>query len=320
MPEPFWRPGFEAWLAPQARRALLWRLMDESGTGRPLGRSGISVPALGVGTNRWDASGPDQAGLREALAAALDAGTGFFDTAEVYNGGRSETALGQAARADGRPVLLASKFAPFPYRVSTAQFTSALDKTLERLGRDSLDLYYLHFPYSARGVGSWMRAMARGVKAGKIRAAGISNCTAAQMRTAAGVLARYGIPLAANQVQYSLLHRKPETDGVLDACRQLDVALVAYRPMGRGAISAGSPAGPVRPALAGTLREVAAARNATAAQVALAWLLKRDDHVIPIPGTTRPEHVRENSAALSLDLSDDEFAAIDRVSAPAPVR
>jgi aryl-alcohol dehydrogenase-like predicted oxidoreductase len=294
--------------------------MDESGAGRPLGRSGISVPALGVGTNRWDASGPDQARLRDTLAAALDAGMGFFDTAETYNAGRSEIALGEAARADGRPVVLASKFAPFPYRVSAAQFASGLDKTLERLGRDSLDLYYLHFPYSPRGIGSWMTAMAGAVKAGKIRAVGISNCSVAQMRKAAGVLARYGIPLAANQVHYSVLHRKPETDGVLDACRQMDVALVAYRPLGQGAISAGSPTGSGPAAIADTLREVAAARNATAAQAALAWLLKRDAHVIAIPGATRPEHVRENSGALSLDLSGEEFAAIDRVSAPTPGR
>jgi aryl-alcohol dehydrogenase-like predicted oxidoreductase len=290
--------------------------MTESGTERPLGGSGISVPALGVGTNRWNTGGPGQARLRETLAAALDTGVGFFDTAEAYSAGRSEIALGQAAQADSRPILLASKFAPFPYRVTTAQFASALDKTLERLGRDSLDLYYLHFPYSPRGVGTWMRAMARAVKAGKIRAVGISNCTVAQMQKAAGVLARYGVPLAANQIHYSLLHRKPETDGVLDACRRMDIALVAYRPLGGGAISAGSPGGPDRSALAGTLREVAATRNATAAQVALAWLLKRDDHVIPIPGATRPEHVRENSGALSLELSEEEIATIDRVSAP----
>jgi aryl-alcohol dehydrogenase-like predicted oxidoreductase len=245
---------------------------------------------------------------------------GFFDTAEVYSAGRSETALGEAARQDGRPVLIASKFAPLPYRVTAGQFGSALDKTLERLGRDSLDLYYLHFPYSPLGVGAWMRAMAGAVKAGKIRAVGISNCTAAQMRKAADVLARYGIPLAANQVQYSLLHRKPETNGVLDACRRMDVALVAYRPIGGGVLGSGSATGPGRPELASTLRDVAAARGATAAQVALAWLLKRDDHVIPIPGATRPEHIRENSAALTLELSEEESAAIDRVSAPAPVR
>ena len=278
------------------------------------------MPAVGVGTNRWNVSGPGQARLRDTLAAALDTGMGFFDTAEVYSAGRSEIALGEAARQDGRPVLIASKFAPLPYRVTVAQFSSALDKTLERLGRDSLDLYYLHFPYSPLGVGAWMRAMASAVRAGKVRAVGISNCTVAQMRKAADVLARYDIPLAANQVQYSLLHRQPETNGVLDACRRMDVALVAYRPIGGGVLSSGSSSGPGRPALADKLREVAAARGATVAQVALAWLLKRDDHVIPIPGATRPEHIRENSAALTLELSEEESAAIDRVSAPAPAR
>jgi aryl-alcohol dehydrogenase-like predicted oxidoreductase len=291
--------------------------MNESGAERPLGRSGISVPALGVGTNRWKCGTPDQARLGHTLAAALDTGTGFFDTAEIYHHGESEIALGEAARQAGRPVLLASKFAPFPHRVTVTQFASALNKTLERLGRDSLDLYYLHFPSSLRGIGGWMKAMATAVRAGKIRAAGISNCDAAQMRQAADVLARYGIPLAANQVHYSLLHRKPETDGVLDACRRMDVALVAYRPIGRGAIGTGSPTSSGPPDLAETLREVAAARSATAAQVALAWLLKRDDHVIPIPGATSPEHVRENSGALSLELSEEEFAAIDQASAPA---
>ena len=245
---------------------------------------------------------------------------GFFDTAEVYSFGRSETALGQAARTDGRPVLVASKFAPLPHRLTAAQFESALKKTLARLGRESLDLYYLHFPYSPVGVSTWMRAMAGAVRAGKIRAVGISNCSPAQMRKAADALARYDIPLAANQVQYSLLHRKPESDGVLEACHRMDVALVAYRPIAGGALGTGSRRNSGRSALADTLREVATARSATAAQVALAWLLQRDDHVIAIPGATRPEHVRENAGALSLTLSEEEFAAIDRASAPTPSR
>jgi aryl-alcohol dehydrogenase-like predicted oxidoreductase len=289
-----------------------------SGTERPLGRSGVSVPALGVGTNRWNTGEPGQASLNETLAAALDAGMGFLDTAEVYGFGRSELAVGVAARQDGRPVVLASKFAPLPARLTTAQFESALDRTLKRLGRESLDLYYLHFPYSLRGVDTWMKAMAEAIDAGKIRAAGISNCNVAQMRKAADVLARYGIPLAANQVQYSLLHRAPETNGVLDACRQMDVALIAYRPLAGGAVSAGSRKSKGSAALAGALQEVAAAQDATTVQVALAWLLKRDDHVIAIPGATKPDHVRQNSRALTLELSDEEFAAIDRASAPTP--
>ena len=289
-----------------------------SGTERPLGKSGVSVPALGVGTNRWNTGEPGQASLNETLAAALDAGMGFLDTAEVYGFGRSELAGGVAARQDGRPVVLASKFAPLPARITSAQFESALNRTLKRLGRESLDLYYLHFPYSLRGVDTWMKAMAEAIDAGKIRAAGISNCNVAQMRKAADVLARYGIPLAANQVQYSLLHRAPETNGVLDACRQMDVALIAYRPLAGGAVSAGSRKSKGSAALAGALQEVAAAQDATTVQVALAWLLKRDDHVIAIPGATKPDHVRQNSRALTLELSDEEFAAIDRASAPTP--
>ena len=289
-----------------------------SATERPLGTSGLSVPALGVGTNRWSTGEPGQASLNETLAAAIDVGMGFFDSAEVYSFGRSELAVGAAARQDGRPVVLASKFAPVPTRLAAAQFDSALDATLRRLGRESLDLYYLHFPYSLRGVDTWMTAMAGAIEAGKIRAAGISNCNAAQMRTAADVLARYGIPLAANQVQYSLLHRAPETNGVLDACRQMDVALIAYRPMAGGTVGAGSRRSKRLAALADALHAVASARDATPRAVALAWLLKRDDHVIAIPGATTPDHVRQNSGALALELSEEDFAAIDQASKSTP--
>ena len=283
--------------------------------GRPrrLGASGLTVSALGVGTNRWGARGTDQESLGSVMAAAVDAGVTFFDTAEIYMGGRSERLLGAAARTAAHPVVLASKFAPLPYRLTGTQFERALDRTLGRLGLDAVDLYYLHFPFSVVGVGSWMNAMARAVQARKIRAVGVSNCSVAQMRAAAGALARYDIPLAANQVQYSLTSRKPETNGVLEACREMDVALVAYRPIGGGAIGKGGGGGD-RSGLAGVLDDIAGGRGATATQVALAWLLRRDDHVIPIPGATKPHHVTENAGALGLALTDDEFAAIDKAS------
>ncbi|HEX5268719.1 MAG TPA: aldo/keto reductase [Acidimicrobiales bacterium] len=288
--------------------------MDEIQRERPLGASGIVVPAVGVGTNRWGGRASDPVRLGEAYRTALDAGIGFFDTAEIYTGGRSERAVGTEARADARPVVLASKFAPYPHRLSAAQFSRALDRTLGRMGRESIDLYYLHFPYSPVGVGGWMMAMARAVQAGKIRAVGVSNCSAAQMRRAAAVLGEHDIPLAANQVQYSLTHRKPETDGVLDACRQMDVALVAYRPIGGGSLRAGGSTGSGPTPLMAALDEVATRCDATVTQVALAWLLRRDAHVIAIPGATKPAHVSENAGALSLTLSDDDCSAIDTAS------
>jgi aryl-alcohol dehydrogenase-like predicted oxidoreductase len=128
------------------------------------------------------------------------------------------------------------------------------------------------------------------------------------MKAAAAVLERYDVPLAANQVQYSLTHRGPETDGVLDACREMDVALVAYRPISGGSIGGRGSAGVGT--LSGVLGEVAQAHDATVSQVALSWLLHQDEHVIAIPGATKAAHVRENAAALALGLSDEEVRAI----------
>jgi aryl-alcohol dehydrogenase-like predicted oxidoreductase len=122
-----------------------------SGPERPLGKSGVSVPALGVGTNRWNTGEPGQARLNETLAVAVEVGMGFFDTAEIYRFGRSERAVGLATRQVGQPVVVASKFAPMPAWITGAQFDSALDRTLKRLGRESIDLYYLHFPTPRAG-------------------------------------------------------------------------------------------------------------------------------------------------------------------------
>ena len=131
------------------------------------------------------------------------------------------------------------------------------------------------------------------------------------MRRAAGILEREGVPLAANQVQYSLRHRKPEKDGVLDACRDMNVTLVAYRPIGGGKIPTGAEGGGP---LEGVLREVAQSHGATVSQVSLRWLLQRDEQVVAIPGSRRVGHARENFGALSLALTEAEFAAIDEAS------
>ena len=274
---------------------------------------------MGTGTNRW-AEGSDDEAVFQTFQSLVDAGVNFFDTAELYGMGKSERLLGACLKRDPRPVVIASKFAPWPTRISRRQFIGALDASLSRLGRQTMDLYYIHFPYSLMSIEALMDHMAEAVAAGKVRAVGVSNCSASQMRRAATQLARHGIPLAANQVRYNLFHRQPEENGVLAACRELNVALVAYRPLERGrfapdAVAGGKgKTGPNEEALRETLQTIAKQHGKTARQVALNWLLRRDEHVIAIPGTTNASHAMENVASLGWQLGDDEFAAIDRAS------
>jgi aryl-alcohol dehydrogenase-like predicted oxidoreductase len=292
----------------------------QSHPSRTLGASGLAVFPLGLGTNKWALDQGDEA-IFEVFRASLDTGVNFIDTAEVYTSGRSERLVGACLRRDPRPVVVASKFAPLPTRLSSRQFMRALDASLSRLGLQTLDLYLIHFPFTLLSVERLMDLLAEAVSAGKVRAVGVSNFSAQQMRRAAARLARYHIPLAANEVHYSLLHRHPEMNGVLAACRELDVALVAYRPLEGGQLIGGRAAGQAASgesaepgALLQTLRTIAQQHDATVSQVALNWLVRRDDHVIPIVGATTARHAAENATALSWELSDEEFNAIDRAA------
>jgi aryl-alcohol dehydrogenase-like predicted oxidoreductase len=298
---------------------------------RLLGASGIKVSCLGTGTNRWTQGKNDEAVFR-TFRSLIDAGVNFFDTAEVYSMGKSERLLGACLLRNPRPVVIATKFLPYPTRLLRRQFMHALDASLSRLGRQTIDLYYVHFPYTLLSIETLMDMMAKAVEAGKIRAVGVSNFSAEQMRRAAARLEKYGIPLAANQVRYNLMHRQPEMNGVLAACRELNVALVAYRPLERGrllsdavprvksdSVSSTSRMGKAaskEKAVLETLQAIAQRRGKSVSQVALNWLLRRDERVIPIPGTADAHHAMENVDALQWQLGDDEFAAIDRVSSP----
>ncbi len=295
---------------------------------RALGASGISVPPLGVGTNRWS-YGKNDTSVLQAFSSSLDAGINFFDTAEVYGRGSSERLLGECLQRDPRHALIASKFSPWPTRLTRRQFMNALDASLSRLSLPAIDLYYIHWPFTFLRVETLMDYMAQAVEAGKIRAVGVSNFTAVQMRRAADRLARYHIPLAANEVHYSLAHRRPEVSGVLDACRELNVALVAYRPLEGGQFTSSaaplSPPSSTAPNRQGgaapskiqiAVEAVARQRGTSVSQVTLNWLLRRDACVIPIPGATNPVHALENAAALGWEMNDAEFAAIDQASSP----
>jgi aryl-alcohol dehydrogenase-like predicted oxidoreductase len=197
-----------------------------------LGRSDLGVPRLGAGAMTWGearglarlhpaklayggAHGPESE--RQAIEVSLEAGVNLFDTAGMYSGGASERRLGELAR--GRDVVIATKF-PSGFRFRVEDFPDELESSLSRLGRDAIDLYQHHYPGRV-SIPRLMNAMADVVKIGKVRAIGVSNYSAGQMRQAHAALAERGIPLASNQVEYSLLHRQPETDGVIDACREL---------------------------------------------------------------------------------------------------
>jgi aryl-alcohol dehydrogenase-like predicted oxidoreductase len=191
---------------------------------------------------------------------------------------------------------------------------SALDASLGRLGVKTIDLYYVHFPLPFVDLGVFAEGLVEAVKSGKARAVGVCNFGADKMRLIAEHLAKAGVPLAANQVNYSLVKRRPETNGVLEACRELDVALVAYLPLASGRLTrSADPKG--TGSLTKLLADVARAHDASVSQVALNWLMARDSHIIPIPGATKPQHAEDNLAALSWRLSEAEFDAIDHASA-----
>jgi aryl-alcohol dehydrogenase-like predicted oxidoreductase len=312
---------------------------------RHLGASGIVVPPMGVGVWSWgDKSfwGYGQDYTREdvtlAYKACLDTGLNFFDTAEMYGRGESERILGKCIREDGRPVIIASKFAPLPNRLSARSLLEALDASLERLNVKTMDLYQIHWPYSLIGVDALMDALAQAVHSGKVRAVGVSNYGAKLMRRAHARLARHDIPLASNQVHYNLIHRKPEKNGVLDACRELNVALIAYSPLEQGLLTgkyrivagqAISVTGPRRftPAfrtsqrrkiepLLQTMEDIATTHSKTVGQVALNWLLSKDECIIPIPGAKNVRQASENAGATGWRLTGEEFKRIDLASQP----
>ena len=166
--------------------------------------------------------------------ASLEAGVDLFDTAAMYSGGASERRLGELAA--GRDLVVASKF-PSGLRFRAENFPDELEASLGRLGHLSIDLYQHHFPTRRVSIQELMEQMAKAVEAGKVNAVGVSNYSAAQMREAHAALATHGIPLASNQVEYSLLHRQPETNGVLDTCQELGITLIAYTPLAGGLLT-----------------------------------------------------------------------------------
>lgn len=305
-----------------------------------IGQTDLTVPALGVGTWQWGdrnfwgygkAYGRDE--VAAAYQASREAGLIFFDTAEIYGMGASETNLGALAAQDPGPVVIATKFAPM--RLSAGTLHGALTASLKRLGRERVDLYQIHWPYGVIPISALMNALANEVAAGRVRAVGVSNYSAGQMRRAHAALARRGVPLASNQVHYSLLHRQPERNGVVATARELGVTLIAYSPLEQGILTGkyhttpgGEPAPTPsrivrrqvgRAALARTAPLVAALRaigeahgGKTPGQVALNWLIHQG--TLPIPGAKSAAQASANAGALGWDLTDEEAERLSKIA------
>jgi aryl-alcohol dehydrogenase-like predicted oxidoreductase len=309
-----------------------------------LGQSKLLVPRMGVGAMTWGAPqglarlhpaktayggshGADEE--RRAFELSIAAGVNLFDTAAMYSIGAAERRLGELAR--GRDVIIASKY-PGGYSFKAEDFPRELERTLARLGRGSVDLYQHHFPNRRLPIATLMNFVADAVEAGKVKAVGVSNYSAEQMREAHAALAKRGIPLASNQVEYSLLKRQPETNGVLDACRELGITLIAYSPLAGGLLTGkysaqNRPGGLFRRILPqyrrrtleaiqpviGLLRSIGERYARTPSQVALRWLIE-NPIVLPIPGAKNGKQAVDNAAALTFSLSEGEVEALSQAT------
>lgn len=210
-----------------------------------LGKNGLTVTPLCIGTWAWGdklfwnyGNGYGSEQLQEAFTAALEAGVTFFDTAEVYGLGLSEELLGQFVKQAKQPVQIATKFGPLPWRFSGQSVSDALTDSLKRLQLERVDLYQVHWPFTfLLSQETLMNTLADEVKRGRIAAVGVSNYSASQMRQAHQILAARGVPLAVNQVRYSLVSRQIETEGIVATARELDVTILAYSPLAQGLLT-----------------------------------------------------------------------------------
>jgi aryl-alcohol dehydrogenase-like predicted oxidoreductase len=306
-----------------------------------LGKNGPQVISLGIGTWAWGDKlfwnygkkyGAQQ--VKEAFTAAVSAGITFFDTAEVYGLGESESLLGRFIKETDRPIDIATKFGPMPWRYSGDSVKEALKASLQRLQLDSVTLYQVHWPFTfLMSQQTLMNALADEVQKGTIKAIGVSNYSAAQMREASAILAKRDIPLAVNQVQYSLLFRKIETQGILAAARELDITILTYSPLAQGLLTGkhradklNTPDGARRidprfskgglekiTPLLDCLDRLSAKYQKTPAQISLNWLIAKGN-VIPIPGAKNARQASENAGALGWTLTAAEIATLEELS------
>ncbi|MEJ2057235.1 MAG: aldo/keto reductase [Desulfofustis sp.] len=307
---------------------------------RKLGNSEKTLPAIGfgcMGLSEFYGPPTDERAAIKLLHAAMERGVEHFDTAEMY-GLRSanESLLGEAFKDRRERVFIATKFGPkrdletgefIGLDGSRANCRSAIEGSLRRLRTDVIDLYYLHRVDPATPIEETVAAMAELVAEGKVGAIGLSEASADTIRRAARIH-----PISAVQSEYSIFSRDIEAE-VIPACLEVGATLVAYAPLGRGMLSGRfkkdtpdkgdfrlitpryqGEAYKANLALVDELEAVASTKSCTPAQVALAWLIGRGEHVMTIPGTTKLENLYSNLGAYDVELFDDEQATLDALA------
>lgn len=305
---------------------------------RTLGKDGPAISAIGLGCmGMSEFYGPaDEAASIGVIHHALDAGLNFFDTADMYGSGHNEQLLGKALAGRRAEAVVATKFAvkrgdggSFVGLSGRPEYVkTACDASLERLGVDTIDLYYQHRVDPSVPIEDTVGAMAELVAAGKVRYLGLSEAAPETIRRAYAVH-----PIAALQTEYSLWSRDPD-DEILATCAELGVTFVSYSPLGRGFLT-----GAIRSiddlapddyrrnsprftgdnfaknlAVVDAISSMANERGCTPAQLAIAWCLARGKHIVPIPGTRSAKRLDENIGATELELSDAELEQIDAIA------
>ncbi|WP_422390390.1 aldo/keto reductase [Arthrobacter sp. N1] len=302
-----------------------------------LGSQGLTTSVLGLGCMGMSAfyGGATEAGSIETIRRALDLGVTMFDTAEAYGPFENEKLLARALGIDREKVVIASKFAsdfaddgtPLGLNGSPEHAHRAIDRSLQHLGTDHVDLWYLHRADPNVPIEETIGAMSEAVTAGKASYIGVSETSADTLRRAHATF-----PITAIQSEYSLFERDAEHNGVLSTARELGIGFVPFSPLGRGFLGgtvmrkADLPEGDARRNLprfsdqaieanlriVDALRLIAKEKNITPAQLALAWAIQAG--TVPIPGTTKVSRMEENAAAADIELTSEDLARIDAVS------
>ncbi len=310
---------------------------------RSLGQSGISVSAIGLGCmglSEFYGAPTQESEAVNLLHRALDLGITHFDTAEIYGQGHNEHLLGRAFAGRWGQVVLATKFGPqrdpatgafVGIDGSPASVRKSCEKSLKRLGAEKIDLYYLHRVDPATRIEDTVGEMARLVQEGKIRAIGLSEASAEMIERAHAVH-----PIAALQTEYSIFSRDIEKD-ILPTCGKRGISLVAYSPLGRGMLTGRFASPSDRPTdendfrtqmqprfqlgniesnlkLVEVVKRIAAQKGCLAAQVALAWVLDKGEHVVAIPGTTKLANLQSNLGALDCYLTEEDRARLNELA------